>query len=93
MKTEKVKNMDPKDIRIALFKADVSQAAIARALGVKAPSVSRVIDGLVTSNRIRRKIAEVINKPVEMIWPSTYLYKEPGGPGRPMSPDIDQPAA
>ncbi len=81
---QKMSDMDPKEIRIALFRVGVSQSGLARYLGVSVSMVNRVIDGTGVSDRIRKQIAKTIDIDIKRIWPSTYLYG--GGPrkaGRP----------
>ena len=79
----KLSDMNPKEIRIALIRAGVSQAAIARELGVAPSAVCRIIDGILISDRVRRAIAAAIGIDIKRIWPSTYLYSSPRKPGRP----------
>lgn len=79
----KAMDMTPTDIRIAMLKAGVTQAGIARELGVHKSSILLVIDGRFVSDRIRRKIAERCGLDVARIWPSTYLCGGPRKPGRP----------
>ena len=68
-------NLDPKEIRKALIDVDISQADLARELGVSYAMISRVIDGYAKSDRVRRHIARRIGIDVKRIWPSTYLRK------------------
>lgn len=81
----KQKDMDPKDIRIALLRQGKHmQAKIAKELGVRSSSVSNAVDGRMVSHRIRQAIAEKAMIDIKRIWPSVYLYG--GGPrkrGRP----------
>lgn len=80
----KINDMPPQEIRIELLRRKVSQAALAREIGVKQTSVYRVIEGHIVSHRIREAIAKAAEKDLKEIWPSTYLYG--GGarkPGRP----------
>jgi lambda repressor-like predicted transcriptional regulator len=65
--------MSPLDIRIELLKlkqrTGVSQAAIARAAGVKHRShVSLTIDRKTYSKRVRRAIAQAIGMTYERVW-------------------------
>lgn len=77
------KDMSPQEIRVALLRAGVSQAEIARALGKSRTLINRVIDGTSVSDLVRKRIATAINKDVESIWPSTYIYGGPRKQGRP----------
>ena len=77
-------DMDPAEIRVALLREGVSQSAIARTLKVTPSMISRVIDGVVVSHRVRSAIANAAKLDIRMVWPSTYIVK--GGPqkaGRP----------
>jgi len=79
------KNWTGDEIMAALRKVKITAAGMQRDLNLKSySSVYRVIYGLVTSDRVRRHIALCINKPVETIWPQTYLLKkDPTRVGRP----------
>ncbi|MBI5582523.1 MAG: helix-turn-helix domain-containing protein [Deltaproteobacteria bacterium] len=81
---QKICDMPPQEIRIALLRRKVSQAALAREIGVNQTSIYRVIEGHVVSHKIREAIAKAAGLDLKQIWPSTYLYG--GGPrkrGRP----------
>lgn len=77
-------DMDPQEIRVELLRKGITQAELARELGVSSSLVTRVIDGTSVSHRVRERIARAIQIDVRRIWPSTYIYK--GGPGRPGRP-------
>ena len=77
-------DMDPKEIRVEMARAGVSQAGLARDLGVSPTMINRTIDGLSVSHEVRNGIAKAVEIPVERIWPSTYIYH--GGPRRPGRP-------
>jgi len=66
-------DMSPEEIRIRLFKKKVSQAKIASEIGVHPSMISRVIDGVLVSDRCRRAIADKIGVDVKQMWPSKYL--------------------
>jgi lambda repressor-like predicted transcriptional regulator len=76
-------DMRPTEIKIALIQRGVSQAEIARKLGVAKSSVNQVIDGRAVSHRIRTAVAEAIGIDIARIWPGTYLTGGPRKPGRP----------
>lgn len=76
-------DMSPVEIRIELYKAEVSQAEIARQAEVSAAHVSRVIDGKDSNDRIRYMVSVAIGIDIKRIWPSIYLHGGPRGPGRP----------
>jgi lambda repressor-like predicted transcriptional regulator len=81
MKKETQK-IDPKDIRIELLRAEITQSGIARALGVTPRAIGLVIDGNSTSQRIRKAVASAIGLEAEDIWPG-----KPRKPGRPKCQD------
>jgi len=64
--------MTPLDRRIALMKAEIKPVDIATAAKVSRATVSKVLDGLTTSDRIQRLIAKAISKPVEEVFPARY---------------------
>lgn len=66
----------PEEIRVEMIRKNVTQVEIARELGVNPATVSRVIDGLITSDRIRRAIARKIGIDVRFLWPSTYVVRQ-----------------
>jgi len=81
---QKLKDMPPAEIRIALLRQGASQAAIARELGVSNTSVYQTIEGKLTSHRIREAIAARTGIDLVRIWPSIYLYGSgPRKSGRP----------
>lgn len=61
--------MTPQEIRIALIMKGVTQRDIARRLRVTDGAVSQVIYSRAPSARIMDAIAEIIGKPVDLIWP------------------------
>jgi len=77
--------MTPLEIRNAIHKAGLNQAAIARAINKSPVSVSYVIDGKRNSRPIHEAIAEAIGKDIREIWPDLYMIpgQEPKR-GRPM---------
>ena len=62
--------MDKFDRLIALKRKGITQASIASSLDppVRPATLSQVISGYIVSARIRRKVAEVIGKPFEVVW-------------------------
>ena len=63
--------MKAHEIKAALTLKNVSQADIARKLGVKRMTVNGVIAGRGKSERIQQEVAKVIGKPVEEVWPQS----------------------
>lgn len=79
-------DMDPNEVRVALFRSGISQMEIARQCGVHYSLVSRVLDGTSVSHKVRTAIAEATGIDIRRIWPSTYImYGGPRKPGRPKS--------
>ena len=77
-------DMPPHEIRVALIRAGITQAEIARRCKVSVPMVCKVIDGVSVSHRVRTAIAEAAGIDIRRLWPSTYIVH--GGPrkaGRP----------
>jgi lambda repressor-like predicted transcriptional regulator len=79
----KTYDMPPTEIRIALIRAGITQAEIARQTKVVPSHVCRVIDGTDSNDRVRRAIAAAIGIDIKRVWPSIYLCGEPRKPGRP----------
>lgn len=68
--------MTPKEIKIELMKADVSQAQIAQECDVSHTQVWRIIHKPeVVSDKVRRCIASHIGRDVADIWPEYYLAR------------------
>jgi lambda repressor-like predicted transcriptional regulator len=83
--TTKPQNMKPMDIRIALLRAGVTQAQLARELDVTQQLVYQVIAGTCVSNQVRQHIAKRIGIDIKRIWPDPYLiYGGPRKAGRPV---------
>ncbi|MCW8199278.1 helix-turn-helix domain-containing protein [Verminephrobacter aporrectodeae subsp. tuberculatae] len=61
--------MHPEEIKASMRMKGITPTALADALGVANSSVSQVISGRATSARIAGRIAEIIGKPVTVIWP------------------------
>jgi len=61
--------MHPEEIKAAMRMKGITPTALADELKVANSSVSQVISGRATSARIAGRIAEIIGKPVEFIWP------------------------
>ena len=61
--------MHPEQIKAEMRMRGITPAALADELGVANSSVSQVISGRAESARIKARIAEVIGKPVGVLWP------------------------
>lgn len=57
------------EIQAAMRMAGTTPAMLCDELGVSPSSVSQVISGHIRSERIQKRIAEIIGKPIEQIWP------------------------
>lgn len=78
-------NMRPKEIRILLLKADITQAELARELEAKQQLIYHVIEGNIVSDRVRQHIAKRLGIDIKRIWPDPYLvYGGPRKAGRPV---------
>lgn len=78
----KAKTMTPKEIKAALLAADISQAGLARDLGVSRSLIYQVIHNDATSHRVRCHIAKAVGRPVGEIW---QIKQHPTRVGRPLS--------
>lgn len=67
--------MHPEEIKAALRMAGWTQAALADELAVARSSVAQTIAGLIRSNRIQARIAEIIKRPVSRIWPNQIVLR------------------
>jgi lambda repressor-like predicted transcriptional regulator len=61
--------MHPEQIKAAMRMAGVTPAALADDMGLARPSVTRVINGLATSARVKERVAGVVGKPVHIVFP------------------------
>ena len=64
--------MHPADIKANLAKRNITQKYLAEILGVWPMSVNRVINKTSVSDRIMKKIAELIDLPVAEVFPEYY---------------------
>ena len=79
----KTNDMSPVEIKVALLRAGITQAQIARKTKVHPSHVSRLVEGTKTNDRVRRAIAAAVGIDIKRIWPSIYLYGVARKPGRP----------
>ena len=61
--------MHPEEIKAALRMKGVTLTALADSLHLSRSMVTQVIYGYARSQRVEAAIAEVVGKPVEVIWP------------------------
>lgn len=55
--------------KILMLRKGITQAEIARRLGVSGPTVSLVVSGRMRSRRVEQEIAESLGLPREILWP------------------------
>ncbi|MCL6591610.1 MAG: helix-turn-helix domain-containing protein [Firmicutes bacterium] len=58
----------PLEIKSALILKGITQASIARNLGVSPSLVSHVIHGTEKNKKVRMEIARILEKPIREIW-------------------------
>lgn len=61
--------MHPEEIKAGLRMKGVTPTALAEELKVSTPTMSQVISGRSVSARIRQRIAEILGKSVDEVWP------------------------
>ncbi len=66
--------MNPADIQTALKEKGLTQAAIARQMGVSEMTVSRIVRGTESSRRVAQAISEAIGIPMDTLWPERYSH-------------------
>jgi lambda repressor-like predicted transcriptional regulator len=64
-----VRILTPQEIRAALLIKGITQASIAKKLGVTESLVSMVVHGKEKNSEIRKAIAKAVGKPIREIWP------------------------
>jgi transcriptional regulator with XRE-family HTH domain len=57
-------------LRRAIFEAGLTQAALARIVGIDEADMSRIVNGLHPSEDRRQKIANALRWPVDELWPT-----------------------
>lgn len=65
--------MTPAEIRFELDKRKITQASIAVQENVKPISVSRVIDGMIISDKLMRAISQAVEEDHRLVFPEYYL--------------------
>ena len=69
------KQMHPEEIKAAMRIAGTTPAMLCDELQVAASSVSQTISGHIKSKRIQTRIAEIIGKPIDFIWPNQLVLR------------------
>lgn len=67
--------MHPEEIKAAMRIAGTTPAMLCDELQVAASSISQTISGHIKSKRIQKRIAEIIGKPIELIWPNQVVLR------------------
>ncbi len=67
--------MHPEEIKAGMRMAGTTPAMLCDELGVAASSVSQTISGHIKSQRIQARIAQIIGKPIEVIWPNQVVLR------------------
>lgn len=62
--------MHPEQIKAEMRMRGITPSVLADELGVANSSISQVISGRAESARIKARIAEVVGKPVSVLWPN-----------------------
>ncbi|PZP61200.1 MAG: transcriptional regulator [Delftia acidovorans] len=67
--------MHPEEIKAAMRMAGTTPAMLCDELEVAASSVSQTISGHIKSKRIQSRIAQILGKPIEAIWPNQVVLR------------------
>ncbi|MNV62821.1 hypothetical protein D3C71_1553850 [compost metagenome] len=67
--------MHPEEIKAAMRIAGTTPAMLCDELHVAASSVSQTISGHIRSKRIQTRIAEIIGRPIDAIWPNQVVLR------------------
>lgn len=67
--------MHPEQIKAAMRMAGTTPAMLCDELRVAPSSVSQTISGHIRSKRIQTRIAEIVGKPIESIWPTQVVLR------------------
>ncbi|KAA9180625.1 transcriptional regulator [Delftia sp. BR1] len=67
--------MHPEEIKAGMRMAGITPAMLCDELGVAASSVSQTISGHIKSKRIQSRIAQILGKPIEAIWPNQVVLR------------------
>lgn len=67
--------MHPEEIKAAMRMAGTTPAMLCDELDVAASSVSQTISGHIKSKRIQSRIAQILGKPIEAIWPNQIVLR------------------
>jgi lambda repressor-like predicted transcriptional regulator len=76
--------MHPEEIKAALRMRRVTQVVLAEELKVAPSSINQTISGRIRSERIQARISQLLEKPIEEIWPEPLVLRrnrKPSGTG------------
>lgn len=62
-------------LQFELRKRGYTQAALAKLIGVHHSTVNNVLHGRETSHRVAAKVAELVGRPIEELFPDRYVYR------------------
>lgn len=60
-----------------LLEKDISAAEVARRAGVSRSAVTHTMKGVVKSKKIRKVISEIVEIPIEELWPANGNGQKP----------------
>ncbi|WP_082853304.1 helix-turn-helix domain-containing protein [Bordetella ansorpii] len=67
--------MHPEEIKAALRIAKITPAMLADELQVAPSSISQTISGRIRSERIQRRISQILGKSISAIWPDQVTLR------------------
>lgn len=62
-------------LQFELRKRGYTQAALAKLIGVHHATVNNVLHGRHPSHRVAEKVAELIGRPIQELFPGRYVYR------------------
>ena len=62
-------------LQFELRKRGYTQAALAKLIGVSHSTMNNVLHGRATSHRVAEKVAELLGKPMQELFPDRYVYR------------------
>lgn len=62
-------------LQFELRKRGYTQAALAKLIGVSHSTVNNVLHGRATSHPVAEKVAELLGKPIQELFPDRYVYR------------------
>lgn len=62
-------------LQFQLRKRGYTQAELAKLIGVHQSTVNNVLHGRETSHRVATKVAELLGRPIDELFPGRYVYR------------------